>query len=51
MKVTILHPVKHDGKPLEVGSKPDLPADAAKALVALGHADDGKKKADDKSDD
>ena len=51
MKVTILHPVKHDGKLLEAGHKADLPADDAKALVAMGHADDGKKKADDKSDD
>lgn len=39
MKVTILQPVQHDGKALEVGKTVDLKADAAKALIDCGAAE------------
>lgn len=51
MKVEIISTVHHDGKTLEVGSKPDLPADVAEALVKAGAAvEAGKAKAQAKAD-
>jgi hypothetical protein len=43
MKVTLLQPVRHDGKAFEVGAVVDLPKDAAQALVACGSAEEGGK--------
>lgn len=43
MKVTLLQPVRHDGKAFEVGAVLDLPKDAAQALVACGSAEEGGK--------
>jgi hypothetical protein len=43
MKVTLLHPVRHDGKAFEAGAVVDLPKDAAQALVACGSAEEGGK--------
>lgn len=45
MKVTIISPVDHDGKLLEVGKAVDLPTDVAEALVKAGAAEAGKAKA------
>lgn len=39
MKITILSPVEHDGKPLNPGDKVDLPQKAAEALIASGVAE------------
>jgi hypothetical protein len=39
MKVKFLQPVDHDADHFEIGDKADLPADAAKALIACGHAE------------
>ena len=38
MKVTIISPVDHDGKSLEVGDTPDLPRASAEALIGAGAA-------------
>lgn len=38
MKITIISPVQHDGKDLDIGDTPDLPKAAAEALVASGAA-------------
>jgi len=43
MKVTILSPVQHDGKALDIGAVVDLPKAAALALVACGSAEEGGK--------
>jgi hypothetical protein len=46
MKITILSPVDHDGKRLEVGETYSVPDRAADALVAAGAAEPaGKAKA------
>lgn len=39
MKVKILQPVGHDTDYYAIGDKVDLPADAAKALIACGAAE------------
>lgn len=43
MKLTIVHPVEHDGKRLEPGAEVDLPNAAAQALVACGAAEPAGK--------
>ena len=43
MKVTLLQPVRHDGKAFDAGVVVDLPKDAALALVACGSAEEGGK--------
>jgi hypothetical protein len=43
-KVTILSPVHHDGKDLEVGKIADLPEEAAESLISTGAAQPVAKK-------
>ena len=39
MKITILHPVLHDGQHYAPGDSADLPKAAAAALIACGSAE------------
>ena len=41
MKVTILTPVRHDGKALDMGDVVDLDKKAAQALIDCGAAENG----------
>lgn len=45
MKIKFLEPVNHDTDHYVVGDKADLPADAAKALIACGAAELNDSKA------
>jgi membrane protein involved in colicin uptake len=39
MKIKFLQPTQHDADSYGIGDKADLPPDAAKALIAIGHAE------------
>ncbi|KRB73446.1 DUF7210 family protein [Noviherbaspirillum sp. Root189] len=52
MKVTIISPVKHDGKRFAPGDSVDLPTEVAKTLITSGSAEqESKAKPKNSADD
>lgn len=49
MKLTILHPTRHNGERLVAGDTVDVPPAAGKALVAAGAAEPADLKAETKA--